>query len=230
MMVEDGLADLPTLISFGEDALAAHRSFDPVTRHSMRDSDLDLFCESRPPSTPPGFEYRADFINETEELDLVTEIQALELAPYEFRGVEARRRVIAFGFRHDYRTRRLEHSSDMPPFLKHLRSKAAAFAGLPVEDFKQVLVSEYTPGTPIGWHKDREHYDRVVGVSLLSAATFRFRRQIDERWMRQSQLLEPRSVYLLTGPARDLWQHSIPAVPALRYSVTFRTMRLGYAP
>jgi alkylated DNA repair dioxygenase AlkB len=118
----------------------------------------------------------------------------------------------------------------MPPFLKHLRSKAAAFAGLPVEDLKQVLVSEYTPGTPIGWHKDREHYDRVVGVSLLSAATFRFRRQIDERWMRQSQLLEPRSVYLLTGPARDLWQHSIPAAPALRYSVTFRTMRLGYAP
>jgi alkylated DNA repair dioxygenase AlkB len=93
------------------------------------------------------------------------------------------------------------------------------------EDFQQVLVSEYSPGTPIGWHKDREHYDRVVGVSLLSEATLRFRREVDGRWLRQSQHLEPRSVYQLTGAARNLWQHSIPPVPALRYSVTFRTMR-----
>jgi alkylated DNA repair dioxygenase AlkB len=88
-----------------------------------------------------------------------------------------------------------------------------------------VLVSEYRPGTPIGWHKDREHYDRVVGLSLLSEATFRFRREVEGRWLRRSQLLEARSVYQLTGPARHLWQHSIPAVSALRYSVTFRTMR-----
>jgi alkylated DNA repair dioxygenase AlkB len=191
----------------------------------MPPANLNLFGESESPSTPPGFEYRAGLIDPVEESALVAEIQSLELAPYEFRGVEARRRVIAFGYRHDYRTRHLQEAAQIPPFLSELRSKAAVFAGLPVEDFKQVLVSEYSPGTPIGWHKDREHYDQIVGVSLLSAAIFRFRREQGEHWMRLSRVLEPRSVYLLTGPARELWQHSIPAVPALRYSVTFRTIR-----
>lgn len=191
----------------------------------MSDANLDLFGELHGSATPPGFQYRPDFIDAGEELALVAEIRDLELAPYEFRGVEARRRVISFGYRHDYRTRRLEQAAEIPPFLTRLRSKAAGFAGLPVEDFQQVLVSEYTPGTPIGWHRDREHYDRIVGVSLLSDASLRFRRELNGRWMRLSQLLKPRSIYQLTGPARDQWQHSIPAVPALRYSVTFRTMQ-----
>jgi alkylated DNA repair dioxygenase AlkB len=188
--------------------------------------NLDLFSRTSPTlATPPGFEYGADFIDPAEEQALIAEIQALDLAPYEFRGVEARRRVIAFGYRHDYRTRRLQESAQVPPFLDRLRSKAAGFAGVPAEDFKQVLVSEYTPGTPIGWHRDREHYDRIVGVSLLSDATLRFRREVEGQWVRQSQRLESRSVYQLSGPARHLWQHSIPPVAALRYSVTFRTMR-----
>jgi alkylated DNA repair dioxygenase AlkB len=191
----------------------------------MSPANLNLFDESESPSTPPGFEYRADLIDPVEESALVAEIQSLELAPYEFRGVEARRRVIAFGYRHDYRTRRLQEATQIPPFLKKLRLKAAGFAGLPAEDFKQILVSEYSPGTPIGWHRDRDHYDQIVGVSLLSAANFRFRREQGEHWLRLSRVLEPRSVYLLAGPAREVWQHSIPAVPALRYSVTFRTMR-----
>jgi alkylated DNA repair dioxygenase AlkB len=188
--------------------------------------NLDLFSRTSPAlATPPGFEYGAGFIDAAEEQALITEIQALDLAPYEFRGVEARRRVIAFGYQHDYRTRRLQESAQIPPFLDRLRSKVAGFAGVPAENFEQVLVSEYTPGTPIGWHRDREHYDRVVGVSLLSDATLRFRREVEGQWVRQSQRLESRSVYQLTGPARHLWQHSIPPVAALRYSVTFRTMR-----
>jgi alkylated DNA repair dioxygenase AlkB len=39
------------------------------------------------------------------------------------------------------------------------------------------------------------------------------------------QALAPRSGYVLAGPARNQWQHSIPAVPAERYSLTFRTLR-----
>ena len=37
--------------------------------------------------------------------------------------------------------------------------------------------------------------------------------------------LEPRSVYLLTGAARTAYEHHIPPAAALRYSVTFRTLR-----
>jgi alkylated DNA repair dioxygenase AlkB len=44
-------------------------------------------------------------------------------------------------------------------------------------------------------------------------------------WQRQAVRLEPRSAYLLRGPVRDEWEHSIPPAEELRYSITFRTMR-----
>ena len=38
---------------------------------------------------------------------------------------------------------------------------------------------------------------------------------------------EPRSAYLLRGPVRRNWEHSIPPVEHLRYSVTFRNFVEG---
>jgi alkylated DNA repair dioxygenase AlkB len=37
--------------------------------------------------------------------------------------------------------------------------------------------------------------------------------------------LEPRSIYVMRGEARSGWQHSIPSVDEMRYSITFRTLR-----
>ena len=39
--------------------------------------------------------------------------------------------------------------------------------------------------------------------------------------------LQPRSAYLMTGAVRSHYEHSIPPVDALRYSITFRTLRPG---
>jgi alkylated DNA repair dioxygenase AlkB len=38
--------------------------------------------------------------------------------------------------------------------------------------------------------------------------------------------LDPRSIYVMRDAARSRWQHSIPAVDEMRYSITFRTLRL----
>jgi alkylated DNA repair dioxygenase AlkB len=105
-----------------------------------------------------------------------------------------------------------------------VRAKASRFAGLEASDLQQVLVTEYRPGATIGWHKDRPVFGDVVGISLLTPCTFRFRRRVGETWERASIVAEPRSVYLLRGPSRGEWQHSIPAVDALRYSLTFRNV------
>jgi alkylated DNA repair dioxygenase AlkB len=191
--------------------------------------NFDLFSDVQASSIPAGFRYSAGFIGSDEESALLTEIQGMAFAPYEFRGVQARRRVVSFGLRHGYQTRQLEQAAAVPSFLNNLQAKAAAFAGVAPDDFRQVLISEYTPGTPIGWHKDRALYEDIVGVSLLSAAMFRFRRATDQGWIRQNQLLEPRSIYLLSGAARNQWQHSIPAVQDLRYSITFRSVRAADA-
>jgi alkylated DNA repair dioxygenase AlkB len=119
----------------------------------------------------------------------------------------------------------LSKAEDIPAFLLPVRASAAAFAGIAATEFAQVLLTEYPPGATIGWHKDRGVFGRVVGVSLLAPCTFRFRRKAGAKWQRASFIAEPRSAYLLDGPARTEWEHSIPAVDALRYSITFRTLK-----
>ena len=103
--------------------------------------------------------------------------------------------------------------------------RAAASAGLRPDDIAHALVTEYAPGTPIGWHRDRPVFEDVIGISLLSACTFRFRRKAGAKWGRHAITAAPRSLYLLRGPSRWEWEHSIPEVEKTRYSVTFRTLR-----
>jgi alkylated DNA repair dioxygenase AlkB len=89
-----------------------------------------------------------------------------------------------------------------------------------------VLITEYAPGAPIGWHKDRPFFDDVTGLSLASACSFRLRKAVgDGKWQRTTLLLEPRSAYFLSGSGRWEWEHSIPPLEMLRYSLTFRNLR-----
>jgi alkylated DNA repair dioxygenase AlkB len=113
----------------------------------------------------------------------------------------------------------------MPEFLLPARAKAAAFAGLDPSDLQHALITEYSPGAAIGWHKDKAVFSEVVGLSLMSPCTFRFRRKAGSRWERASFTAEPRSAYLLNGSSRTEWEHSIPAVDSQRFSVTFRNLR-----
>ena len=178
-------------------------------------------------TTPPdGFCYRTDFLEVAEERSLVERFHDLPFKPFEFQGYLARRRVVAYGWTYDYGKHSLRRAPEIPEYLLGLRERAAFFAELAPSDLVQSIVTEYTPGTPIGWHRDRPVFGDVIGISLLSECVFRFRRKIPTGgWERFSLTAEPRSAYLMRGPARTEWEHSIPEVPELRYSITFRTLR-----
>ena len=88
-----------------------------------------------------------------------------------------------------------------------------------------MLVTEYSAGAAIGWHRDKQEFGEIIGVSLLSPCTFRLRRAKGKGWERVNLTAEPRSAYLMSGPSRSEWEHSIPPVDALRYSITFRNLR-----
>ena len=176
------------------------------------------------PSLPAGFRYRADLLSTAEERGLIGHIGALPLKEFEFHGFAARRRTISFGWHYDFARARLEEAEQIPEWLLPLRAAAAEFAELAPERLPHVLILEYGPGSTIGWHRDKATFGDVIGVSLLSSCRFRLRRKAGARWDRASLTLEPRSVYLLRGPSRTDWEHSIPAVDALRYSITFRTL------
>jgi alkylated DNA repair dioxygenase AlkB len=173
---------------------------------------------------PEGLRYRAELLSQDEEAALVRMLEGLPFREFEFQGFLGKRRVVSFGWRYDFNGGGLQTTEAIPAFLLPVREQAAAFAELPASGLQQVLLTEYRPGAAIGWHKDRSVFGDVVGVSLLSAATFRMRCKSGRGWRRASLELPPRSAYLLRGPARSQWEHSIPAVEHLRYSITFRNL------
>ena|SRR5690349_12752396 len=173
-----------------------------------------------------GFTYQPAFIDRDVEEALVARVRELPFEEFDFHGFKGKRRVVSFGWKYEYAGRgELRKAGEIPEFLFPLRSRAASFAKVDADAFQHVLVTEYGPGAGIGWHRDKAVFGEVVGVSLLSACLLRFRRKVNTKWERVNVLAEPRSAYHLRGPARSEWEHSILRVDALRYSITFRTMR-----
>jgi alkylated DNA repair dioxygenase AlkB len=189
----------------------------------MTKQQLGLFEEA--PVGPPGLVFRADVVTADEERALLAKLAKLPFEPFQFRGYEGRRRVCSFGWKYDFTGPGLVAAEPMPPWLHPVRDRAADLASLPAEAFRHVLINEYREGAPIGWHKDRPVFDKVVGVSLGAATVMRFRRRVGEKFERINVPLPPRSAYLLDGPARTEWEHSLPEARALRYSITFRNLR-----
>jgi hypothetical protein len=181
---------------------------------------------------PNGFQYRNDFITSADEALLAEAIGRLEFSTFEMRGVVARRRVAFFGRSYDAGG---ASTPPLPAFLMPLRAKVAAWAGVDAEAFAMALINEYAPAAPIGWHRDAPQYDLVAGISLLSSCRMRFRPYVrphvrvstqGRRRTASHQIpLERRSAYLMTGESRNSYEHHIPAVATLRYSITFRTVR-----
>lgn len=181
---------------------------------------------------PAGFRSQADLIDAAEERRLLDGIAVTPFSDFEMRGVVARRRVAFFGQTYDRAS-----AGPLPDFLIALRTHVAAWAGMEAGAFAMALINEYRPGTPIGWHRDAPQYDVVAGISLLSSCRMRFRPYRSpssepsgpspsrRRSASHEITLAPRSAYLMTGDSRRSYEHHIPAVAQLRYSVTFRTLR-----
>jgi alkylated DNA repair dioxygenase AlkB len=187
-------------------------------------SDQFAFFDAGP-SLPPGFRYEPAFISVDEEQVLLQQVKDLPFRAFEFRGYLGNRRVVSFGWHYDFNERALQKTEDMPSFLLDLRETAARFARLAPEELQHVLVTEYSAGAGIGWHRDKGEFGQIVGISLLSSCRFRLRRKVGDKWERVAVEAEPRSAYLLSGAARSEWEHSIPPVEDLRYSITSRNLR-----
>jgi alkylated DNA repair dioxygenase AlkB len=189
----------------------------------MTASQPQLF--DAPVRTPPGFRYQGEIIDRAHEQRLLAAFETLSFTAFEFHGFTGKRRTIAFGNDYDFSAQTLHAAPPLPDFLLDLRRAAAAFAGIPVDRIVHAMITDYPPGAPIGWHRDRPEFEEVIGVSLASTARLRFRRRQGTGFTRIDQVVEPRSAYLISGEARSQWEHSIPPGPEQRYSVTFRTLR-----
>lgn len=112
---------------------------------------------------------------------------------------------------------------------------------------RQAIINLYPAGTGIAPHVDllRRYADGVVGCSVVGGCVMTFTR-IGREHERYDVYLPPRSVYILSGPARWDWTHGIEPrledvverenrhldqpetiLRDLRLSVTFRWLKPG---
>lgn len=183
--------------------------------------------KSRAVEKPPrGLRYVPEFISAAAEAALLSDIERLPFEPVRMHGIEARREVVHFGVRYRFDGGVLAPAPPIPPFLRPLEQRAAVQARFPAGAVTEALVTRYPPGAGIGWHRDAPPFGAVVvGVSLHAPCVMRFRRETPTSYDVYQQELAARSLYFFSGPARYRWQHMIPRVDLLRYSVTFRTLR-----
>lgn len=183
----------------------------------------DLFPELT--AHPPGFALHPDVLAPGEEAALLAWARTLDLEPYVMHDTPSRRLVLSFGVTYRLGQRRVE-PSPMPDELRALAPRCAALGGVDPAAVAQALVSRYPPGAGIGWHRDRPMYGpTVLGLSLGAPCRLRLREHESTGERRAVVTVEvpPRSLYVLGGPSRSAWEHSIPPVSAERWSVTLRT-------
>jgi alkylated DNA repair dioxygenase AlkB len=191
---------------------------------------FDDLPEPFPQNLPEGLAYEPEFLARDEEQALIALIRSLPLAAAKYKDYTARRRVVSFGGSYDYDANKLLPAQPLIEELHPLRARVARWAGVAPKAIAHVLVAEYAPGTPLGWHRDVRDHEEVFGVSLGATAVLRFRpfppvapKRADVVRLRAA----PRSIYAMRGPARWGWQHSVSPVDELRWSITLRTARAG---
>jgi alkylated DNA repair dioxygenase AlkB len=179
---------------------------------------------------PEGFLYHENFLTVDEETSLLNIIKHFELRPMLFQGFEAKRKVASFGYDYSFDKKQLIKGKAIPSEFGFIVSKVASHLSVPTDVFVELLITEYPIGSVINWHRDAPPFDIIVGISLLSDCTFRLRPHAKERQTRKSTLSFPvkrRSLYRMSGIAREEWQHATSAVSEVRYSLTLRTLRLN---
>ena len=170
-----------------------------------------------------GLTYYPEAITIEEEASLIDLFESLSFREIKMRGMTARRTVVCFGFDYQYRSRSVVAVDPIPPALLSAKTTCARTASAS-DSFDQVIVSRYSAGAGIGWHVDSPVFDdAILGLSLGVPARLQVRPGAGS--MSASVLLAPRSLYMLSGPARSEWEHRVVPHPSgLRYSVTFRTV------
>jgi len=192
---------------------------------------FDHLSETVATVTIPGLRYLPDFIDaETEAALLAT----IDQQPWLH---DLKRRVQHYGWRYDYKARGITQDlriGPIPDWLAGLCEPLSAEGIFPRAP-DQVIINEYQPGQGISAHVDCVPCfgDIIASLSLSSACVMNFTHATTGE--KQSHLLEPRSLLILSGDARYHWQHAIPARKtdkwqgktisrARRISLTFRTV------
>ncbi|WP_163033136.1 alpha-ketoglutarate-dependent dioxygenase AlkB [Pseudomonas viridiflava] len=192
------------------------------------------FIEQREPAdlVPQGLFLIPDFITPKQESSLLAKIDS---SPWD---TAMTRRVQHYGWRYDYKSRKVEDKSYLGPLPNWAENlgKMLLEQGLVTEMPDQVIVNEYLKNQGITKHIDCLPCFRgeVVTISLLESWEMIFSRKLklaqEEKY---KIMLARRSAAVLSNEARTTWYHEIPKrlkeagiMRHRRISVTFRKVNI----
>ena len=178
---------------------------------------------------PTGLIYKPDFITPEEEARLLSYIEDLPLEESQYGEYQSKRRSLNLGWGYDFEQKKFIPGPPLPPFLRPVQIRIAKWLDIHPRNIVEALINEYTTGSALGWHRDNEGFEHVIGLSLGGWARMRFR-PLKPRTEKKNPKdvvtleLEPRSLYLMQNDIRWNWQHSVAKTKSLRHSITFRTL------
>lgn len=172
---------------------------------------------------PLGLQYFPDFISSSQEKDLIKHFDVLPWENISLFGQVAKRRVVHFGLHYEYNKRTVKPAIPAPDFLKDVIIRGAKLVQQPTNAIAEILITEYTHHAGINWHRDATVFKEIIGISLGSPSMIYFRNRSDKKEQIKMRL-EPGSAYVLKDSVRWDWEHRIPPVNTLRYSITLRTL------
>jgi alkylated DNA repair dioxygenase AlkB len=187
---------------------------------------MDLLFQSKH-VLPEGFVLIENFITIEQESNLMNLISNMALETFIFQGFEAKRKTKSYGHSYNFTNRGLSKADPIPDAFNFLIEMVADKLNLERDMIEQLLVTEYPPGSVINWHRDAPPFNTIIGVSLLSDCIFRLRPYDKSKRGRKNIVSMPvkrRSLYMMAGPARTEWEHSISPVKEKRFSITLRTL------
>jgi len=187
-----------------------------------------LFDNEDVQASIPGLTYQPEFLSKDEAQELIAIIQTLPFHAARYKEFYARRRVVSFGGSFDFDTNELKPARELDARLLPLRDRVAAWHGIRPETLVHALVSEYAPGTPLGWHRDVPNFEKIFGISLGGEATLKFRPYPYTPDMQRKVVdlaVQPQSIYVMEGNARWKWQHCVVPTSEFRWSITFRDLQ-----
>lgn len=180
-----------------------------------------------------GLTYIPEFITAEQENKL---INVIDQQPW---LTDLKRRVQHYGWKYDYTARRVDYSmrlGDLPDWLVGYCDKLVNEGHFPkIPD--QVIINEYQPGQGIASHIDCVpcFEETIASISLGSPCVMDFTHSKTNQKI--PVLLEPRSLFVLSGDARYAWKHGITSRKndkingqsfsrGMRLSMTFRNVIL----
>jgi alkylated DNA repair dioxygenase AlkB len=179
----------------------------------------------------PGLKYVADFVAEPEEPVLLA---AVDAAPW---LSDLKRRVQHYGYRYDYKARKVDPSmylGPLPVWAQSLATRLVA-AGYMTAIPDQLIVNEYEPGQGITAHVDCVPCFGPVVCSITLGSQCVMEMSALASDAAESLLLARRSLVVLAKESRYQWRHAIPGRKTdkvdgkvwprgRRVSLTFRTI------